>query len=138
LIKEAFELFAKEYQDKGLQVIAINSNDVENYPQDRPEKMIEDAKKYNYSFPYLFDESQEIATQYKAACTPDFFLFDNQHKLYYRGQFDSARPNSGTPITGTDMRNAVDNLLNNKSAPEDQIPSVGCGIKWKAGNQPSY
>ncbi len=138
LLKEAFEQFAKDYQTQGLQVIAINSNDVDNYPADSPEKMIEDVKDYGYSFPYLFDETQEIATKYKAACTPDFFLFDAQHKLYYRGQFDSARPNSGIDVTGNDMRIAVDSLIAGNDAPEDQIPSVGCGIKWKMGNQPEY
>ncbi len=114
------------------------ANDVDNYPTDSPEKMIEDVKDYGYSFPYLFDETQEIATKYKAACTPDFFLFDAQHKLYYRGQFDSARPNSGIDVTGNDMRIAVDSLIAGNDAPEDQIPSVGCGIKWKMGNQPEY
>lgn len=138
LLKEAFEQFAKDYRAAGLQVIAINSNDVSNYPADSPEKMIEDAKNYGYSFPYLFDETQEVAAKYKAACTPDFFLFDAQHKLYYRGQFDSARPGSGVDVTGKDMRKATDNLLAGKEILEDQIPSVGCGIKWKHGNQPEY
>jgi len=138
LLKEAFERFANDYQKQGIKVIAINSNDVENYPQDSPEKMIEDVKEFNYSFPYLFDETQQTAQQYKAACTPDFFLFDNEHKLYYRGQFDSARPNSNIPVTGSDMKSAVDNLLNDLPSPIDQIPSVGCGIKWKQGNQPDY
>lgn len=138
LVKEAFELFTKEYQTKGLQVIAINANDVESYPDDSPEKMIEDAQYYNYSFPYLFDESQSTAANYKAACTPDFFLFDADHSLYYRGQFDNARPNSGISVTGIDMRNAVDNLLAGNKSPDKQIPSVGCGIKWKQGNSPDY
>lgn len=138
LLKEAIEQFAKDYQAQGLQVIAINANDIENYPADSPAMMTEDAKNYGYSFPYLFDETQEIAAKYKAACTPDFFLFDSLHKLYYRGQFDSARPNSGVEVTGTDMRNAADKLLVAKDAPIEQIPSVGCGIKWKQGNQPEY
>lgn len=138
LLKEAFEQFAKDYQAQGLQVIAINANDTENYPADSPKKMTEDAKNYDYSFPYLFDETQAIAANYKAACTPDFFLFDAQHKLYYRGQFDSARPNSGVEVTGIDMRNAADKLLAAKDAPFEQTPSVGCGIKWKKGNQPEY
>jgi len=138
LLKEAFEQFAKDYQTQGLQVIAINANDVENYPADSPAKMAEDVKKIGYSFPYLFDETQDIAARYKAACTPDFFLFDAQHKLYYRGQFDSARPNLGVNVTGIDMRNAADNLLAGKDAPNQQIPSVGCSIKWKQGNQPDY
>lgn len=138
LLKDAFEQFAKDYRSKGLQVIAINANDVDNYPDDSPDKMIEDVNNYGYSFPYLFDESQTVAAKYKAACTPDFFLFDSQHKLYYRGQFDSARPNSGIDVTGIDMRNVADKLLAAVEAPIEQIPSVGCGIKWKQGNQPEY
>ncbi len=138
LLKEAFEQFAKDYQAKGLQVIAINSNDIENYPADSPEKMIEDAKNYGYSFPYLFDETQEVAAKYKAACTPDFFLFDRQHTLYYRGQFDNARPNSGIMVTGNDMRNAANSLLVGEGIPTEQVPSVGCNIKWKQGCQPEY
>ena len=138
LIKEAFQKFTQEYQAKGLQVIAINANDIENYPADSPDKMIEDVKNYGYSFPYLFDETQSIAAAYKAACTPDFFLFDTNHTLYYRGQFDDARPNSGIEVTGSDMRNAVDQLLAEKSAPDTQTPSIGCGIKWKENNAPDY
>ena len=138
LLKNEFEQFAKEYQAKGLQVIAINSNDIENYPADSPEKMIEDVNNFGYSFPYLFDETQTVAASYKAACTPDFFMFDKDHKLYYRGQFDSARPNSGIEVTGIDMRNAADSLLKGRIAPEKQIASVGCGIKWKEGNSPEY
>lgn len=138
LLKEAFEQFNKDYQDQNIQVIAINSNDVKNYPADSPEKMIDDVKNFGYSFPYLFDETQEVAAKYQAACTPDFFLFDAQHTLYYRGQFDNARPNSTIEVTGSDMRNAVDSLLAGKDTPDEQIPSVGCGIKWKQGNQPDY
>ncbi len=138
LLKEALQQFADEYQSQGLELIAINANDVEKYPDDSPEKMIVDIKKYSYSFPYLFDENQSVAKAYKAACTPDFFLFDAQHKLYYRGQFDSARPNSDIKVTGIDMRNAADSLLNKDDAPETQIPSVGCSIKWKQGNAPDY
>ena len=109
-----------------------------NYPEDSPEKMIEDARQYHYSFPYLYDESQSVAQQYQAACTPDFFMFDADHKLYYRGQFDDARPNTDIPVTGRDMRNAADALLGGKPAPENQKPSLGCNIKWKAGNEPQY
>jgi len=138
LLKEALQNFANEYQTKGLKVIAINANDIEKYPADSPENMIKDVHKYNYSFPYLFDEEQKVATAYKAACTPDFFLFDAQHKLYYRGQFDSARPNSDTEVTGIDMKNAVNNLLSGNEAPEKQTPSMGCSIKWKPGNVPEY
>ncbi len=138
LIKEAFATFAKDYQEKGLKVVAINANDVENYPDDSPEKMVEDTNKYAYSFPYLFDETQEVASQYQAACTPDFFMFDADHKLYYRGQFDDARPNTDTAVTGADMKAAADKLLNGEGAPESQKASLGCNIKWKAGNEPSY
>ena len=138
LIKEEFAKFAKEYQEKGLNVVAINANDIENYPDDSPEKMIEDVKSYGYSFPYLFDESQQVASQYQAACTPDFFMFDADHKLYYRGQFDDARPNTDIAVTGADMRAAANSLLSGNAAPELQKASLGCNIKWKAGNEPSY
>ncbi|MEE9326781.1 MAG: thioredoxin family protein [Cocleimonas sp.] len=138
LIKEAFTQFAKDYQAKGLNVVAINANDVENYPDDSPEKMVDDANTYGYAFPYLFDESQQVAQHYQAACTPDFFMFDADHKLYYRGQFDNARPNSDTPVTGEDMISAASNLLAGEPAPETQLASLGCNIKWKAGNEPDY
>ena len=138
LIKEAFAKFAKDYQAKGLKVIAINANDVANYPDDSPEKMAEDVKEFNYDFPYLFDETLEIAHQYQAACTPDFFMFDAEHKLYYRGQFDDARPNTDTPVTGADMISAADALLAGNPSPELQKASLGCNIKWKEGNEPDY
>ncbi len=137
-LKEALVEFAKEYQEKGLAIIAINANDVANYPDDSPEKMVEDVNKYGYPFPYLYDETQDIAKAYQAACTPDFFLFDAEHKLYYRGQFDDTRPNTEAPATGEDMRAAADALLAGKPAPEEQKPSLGCNIKWKAGNEPDY
>ena len=138
LLKEALQQFAEEYQDKGIALIAINANDIQKYPSDSPEKMVEDVKNYRYSFPYLFDETQTVATAYRAACTPDFFLFDAHHTLYYRGQFDGARPNSKIEVTGIDMRNAADRLLLGKKAPEQQTPSMGCSIKWKKGNAPDY
>ncbi len=138
LLKEALQDFASEYKLKGIQVIAINANDIEKYPADCPDKMIDDVNQYGYSFPYLFDESQKIAIEYRAACTPDFFLFDAEHTLYYRGQFDNARPNSGIIPTGSDMRNAADKLLAGSLAPTQQIPSMGCSIKWKQGNAPDY
>ena len=136
LIKEVFAKLATEFQEQGVQVIAINSNDVENYPDDSPEKMIIDSDTYNYSFPYLYDENQDVAQKYQAACTPDLYLFDADHKLYYRGQFDDARPNSDIPVTGNDLKNAVENLLAGKPSPENQKPSLGCNIKWKQGNEP--
>lgn len=137
-LKEALVEFANEYQEKGLQLIAINANDIESYPDDSPEKMVEDVEKYRYNFPYLFDESQETAKAYQAACTPDFFMFDQEHKLYYRGQFDDTRPNSDAAATGKDMRMAADSLLAGKPAPTEQKSSLGCNIKWKAGNEPEY
>lgn len=136
LIKEVFARLAKDFQEKGIGVIAINSNDVENYSDDSPEKMIEDAVANGYSFPYLFDKTQVVAQQYKAACTPDIFLFDANHELYYRGQFDDARPNTDIPVTGIDLEKAVDSLVAGKPVPENQKPSLGCNIKWKAGNEP--
>ena len=138
LIKEAFTKFAKDYQAKGLNVVAINANDVANYPDDSPEKMAEDVKEFGYTFPYLFDETQEVAHQYQAACTPDFFMFDADHKLYYRGQFDDSRPNTDIPVTGADMISAADALLAGKPTPEQQKASLGCNIKWKEGNAPEY
>ena len=138
LIKEAFAKFAKDYQVKGLKVVAINANDVENYPDDSPEKMAEDSKNFGYSFPYLFDDTQKVALQYQAACTPDFFMFDANHKLFYRGQFDNARPNTDIEVTGEDMISAADALLAGEEKPENQRASLGCNIKWKAGNEPQY
>jgi len=137
-LREGFATFAREYQARGLQVIAINANDVANYPADSPEKMREDVQRYHYSFPYLFDESQAVAQAYQAACTPDFFLFDAQHRLYYRGQFDDARPRNDEPVTGQDMRQAANALLAGDAAPIEQKASLGCNIKWKAGNEPAY
>ena len=129
----------REYQSKGLAAVAINANDVANYPDDSPEKMAELAIEMNYCFPYLFDEDQSVAKAYRAACTPDFFLFDKELKLAYRGQFDSSRPNNGQAVTGEDMRAAIDAVLAGQSIPEDQqLPSMGCNIKWKEGNSPDY
>jgi len=138
LIKKEFAQFAKDYQAKGLEVIAINANDVVNYPDDSPEKMAEDVKTFAYSFPYLYDETQQTALAYQAACTPDFFMFDAEHKLYYRGQFDDARPKQEALVTGKDMIEAAEALLAGKLAPENQKASLGCNIKWKEGNEPVY
>jgi len=127
------------YRQQGLKAVAINSNDVDNYPDDSPDKMISEVEKMAYQFPYLFDESQEIAKAYKAACTPDFFLFDSNLELVYRGQFDSSRPKSDVAVTGDDMRAAFDAVLAGKNVPEsEQKPSMGCNIKWKESNAPSY
>jgi len=130
--------FAKEYQAKGLGIVGISSNDVGAYPQDGPDKMKDEAKSAGYTFPYLFDETQEVAKAYSAACTPDFFLFDQSQKLAYRGQFDDSRPQSGIPITGKDLRAACDAVLAGKKVPEPQKPSIGCNIKWRADNAPGY
>lgn len=137
-IQTEFARMAAEYQVKGIAVVAINANDVANYPDDSPEKMRQQVKDVPYTFPYLFDESQQVAKAYQAACTPDFFLFDAKHQLYYRGQFDDARPRNDAPVTGKDMRAALDSLLAGLSTPENQVASLGCNIKWKAGNEPGY
>ena len=130
--------FANEYMAKGLAVVGINSNDVANYPADSPEQMVREAEERGYQFPYLYDETQEVAKAYRAACTPDFFLFDRDRRLVYRGQFDDSRPDSGIPITGKDLRAAVDAVLAGKEPSANQRPSIGCNIKWIAGNEPDY
>jgi peroxiredoxin len=129
---------AKEYQDRGVAVAGINSNDVANFPEDSPEKMAQEVKLRGYTFPYLYDESQEVAKAYRAACTPDFYVFDKQQRLVYRGQMDSSRPESGEPVTGADLRAALDAVLAGQPVLEDQKASLGCNIKWKAGNEPDY
>lgn len=131
-IRSRFAAFAKEYQARGVAVVAISSNDVENFPEDSPEKMAEEIVQAGYTFPYLYDESQEVAKAYHAACTPDFFLFDRDHRLVYRGQFDDSRPKNGLPVTGSDLSAALDAVLAGRPVPGDQKPSVGCSIKWKS------
>lgn len=138
LIKDELAKFADDYLSKGLSVVAINSNDAATYPSDSPDKMIEFAEESGFSFPYLFDETQSVAKAYQAACTPDFFLFNSDGELFYRGQFDGARPGNEQVNDGSDMRAATDALLAKNTAPENQIASLGCGIKWKPGNTPSY
>jgi peroxiredoxin len=138
LIKKELARYAYDYQEQGVNVVAIGSNDVQNYPDDSPEKMKEDAQNFDYKFPYLYDETQEVAKSYKAACTPDLFLFDEDLKLYYRGQFDSSRPGNDITPTGKDLREATVLLLNGEKAPSKQTPSIGCNIKWKKGNEPEY
>jgi len=137
-IQYNFAQLAKEYQAKDIKVLAINSNDTEHYPDDRPERMEEVAKAVGYTFPYLYDETQNVAKRFKAACTPDFFLFDSNLKLVYRGQMDDSRPSNGRPNDGTDLRAALDRLLVGAPPLQDQKPSVGCNIKWKLGNEPEY
>ena len=137
-LRSELAAFAKEYQAKGLRVVGISSNDISTHPQDSPEKMKEEASSAGYTFPYLYDESQDIAKAFHAACTPDFFLFDTEHKLVYRGQFDKSRPGSGDPVTGEDLRAACDVVLDGGPIVEPQFPSIGCNIKWKSGQEPSY
>lgn len=129
-IRPEFARFAREYQPRGIAVVAINSNDIEEYPEDGPKGMAQEAQEAGYTFPYLFDSTQEVAKAYQAACTPDFFLFDRDRKLFYRGQFDDSRPGKGVP-TGADLRAAADALLAGKEPPAKQLPSIGCNIKWK-------
>jgi peroxiredoxin len=137
-IIDDFVELAKEYQAQGVAVVAINSNDVENYQEDRPEWMARIAKEKGFTFPYLYDASQGVAKIYRAACTPDFFLFDKDRKLVYRGQMDDSRPGNDEPITGADLRAAMDAVLADKPVPAEQKPSMGCNIKWKPGNEPDY
>lgn len=122
---------ANDYRDKDINCIAISSNDAVNYPQDGPEKMKEHAKENNYPFPYLYDETQDVAKAYDAACTPDFFLFDDNLELVYAGQLDNSRPRNGIPVTGNDLRSAINALINGKTINSNQKPSMGCNIKWK-------
>lgn len=130
---------AGEYQEKGVAVIAINSNDVQNYPADSPQRMKIEAADAGYTFPYLWDATQEVAKRYKAACTPDFFVFDHHRLLAYRGQFDDSRPGNQVPVTGSDIRAALDATLDGERIVDDvQKPSIGCNIKWKPGNEPEY
>lgn len=138
-IRHVFTDFVREYQAKGLAVVAISSNDASSHPDDSPQKMAEEADQHGFTYPYLFDESQAVAVDYAAACTPDFFLFDGDKKLVYRGQFDGSRPGKEEiPTTGEDMREAVDRLLAGEPQKELQIPSMGCNIKWKEGGAPDY
>ncbi len=137
-IAEKLAEIAETYQQQGVAFIAINSNDVVNYPDDSPEKMPAMSERFGFTFPYLYDESQEVAKAYRAACTPDFYLFDADHKLCYRGQFDDARPRNEEPVTGADLSDAIKALLANMPPLEVQKPSLGCNVKWKPGNEPDY
>jgi peroxiredoxin len=137
-IRSRFAELAKEYQARGAAIVAINSNDAESYSDDRPEKMAEEIRQVGYTFPYLYDETQEVAKAYRAACTPDFYLFDRTRSLVYRGQFDDSRPGNNRPITGADLRAALDAVLAGRPVPSNQRASVGCNIKWKRGNEPEY
>ena len=128
----------REYQDKGIGIVAISSNNIETHPDDSPEKMAIEVETVGYTFPYLYDETQEVAKAYRAACTPDFYLYDTDLKLAYRGQLDGSRPGNDVPVTGEDMRSALDALVAGYTPAPDQKPSIGCNIKWKPGNEPDY
>lgn len=136
-LRREFAAFAREYAPKGLAVVAINANDEKTYPEDSLTKMGEEAKAQDYIFPYVQDKTQDVAKAYRAACTPDFFLFDAKRKLFYHGQFDESRPSNGKPVTGADLRAAVDRLLKGEAPPPKQAPSIGCNIKWRAGAEPA-
>ncbi len=130
-VQKPLATLVKEYQDKGVAVVGISSNDISSHPDDGPEAMAKVAREIGYTFPYLYDESQEVAKAYKAACTPDFFLYDAKRKLVYRGQMDGSRPGNNIPVTGSDLRRALDAVLAGKPVPGEQRASLGCGIKWK-------
>jgi thiol-disulfide isomerase/thioredoxin len=128
----------KDLAGKGVAIVGINSNDAETHPDDSPEAMKAEAAQFGYTFPYLVDEDQTVAKTYRAACTPDFFLFDRDRRLAYRGQFDSSRPKNDLPVTGADLVAAAEAVVEGRPAPDDQRPSIGCNIKWKPGNEPDY
>ncbi len=137
-IRAGLAQLARDYQARGLAMAGISSNDVANYPQDSPAKMAEEARSAGYVFPYLYDETQQVAKAYRAACTPDIYLFDKDQRLVYRGQFDDSRPGNNIPVTGKDLRAAIDAVLAGKPVSTNQKPSIGCNIKWKPGNEPEY
>lgn len=137
-IRTGLAQLARDYSPRGVAIVGINSNDVANYPEDSPAKMKEEVKSAGYTFPYLYDESQAVAQAYRAACTPDIYLFDKNRELVYRGQFDDSRPGNGVPVTGKDLRAALDAVLAGKPVSPNQKTSIGCNIKWKSGNEPDY
>ena len=137
-VRNEFARLARDAQQRGISVIAINSNDATAFPDDSPEGMRQEASEVGYTFQYLVDDTQEVAKSFRAACTPDFFLFDNQRRLVYRGQFDDSRPRTQVPVTGKDLMAAIDALLAGKPVSPDQRPSMGCNIKWLKGGEPDY
>jgi peroxiredoxin len=137
-VADGLSKLASEYHRKGVAVVGISSNDVSSHPDDAPDKMREEAKRRRYCFAYLYDESQEVAKAFQAACTPDFYVFDKDRRLVYRGQMDSSRPGNNVPVTGEDLRAALDAVLAGRSVLANQKPSIGCNIKWKPGNEPEY
>jgi peroxiredoxin len=137
-VAPAFAKLATEYQERGVGVVAINSNDFEHYPDDSPAKMKEEIAVRGYTFPYLVDETQQVAKAYHASCTPDFYIFDGDLKLVYRGQMDASRPGNNLPVTGADLREVLDAILAGRPITSEQRPSIGCNIKWRPGNEPEY
>jgi len=137
-IRAGLAQFARDYQAKNVGIVGISSNDAAKYPADGPAKMKDEVTSAGYTFPYLYDETQKVAKAYRAACTPDIFLFDRSRRLVYRGQFDASRPGNGIPVTGKDLRSAVDAVLAGKPTSDMQVASMGCNIKWKPGNEPDY
>lgn len=137
-IRSGLAELGRDYLPRQVAVVGINANDVENYPADSPARMAEEVRAAGYCFPYLYDETQEVAKAYRAACTPDIYLFDQHQRLVYRGQFDDSRPGNGLPVTGRDVRAALEAVLAGKAVAANQKPSIGCNIKWKPGNEPDY
>jgi peroxiredoxin len=137
-VADQLAALGRDCMGQGVGLVAISANDVSLHPADSPEQMVREAEDRGYVFPYLYDETQEVAKDYHAACTPDFYLFDAENKLVYRGQLDASRPGNETPVTGRDLRAAIAALLAGQPPVADQIPSLGCNIKWKAGNEPPY
>lgn len=137
-VADHLAMLARDYASRGIGFVAISSNDVAAHPADSPEQMVREAEDRGYLFPYLYDETQDVAKAYHAACTPDFYLFDAERKLAYRGQLDPSRPGNDIPVTGSDLRGAIDSLLAGRPPRDDQKPSIGCNIKWKVGREPPY
>jgi len=137
-VREELARIGRDYGDRNVQLIAINSNDVEAYPADGPDNMKKAAAEWGLTFPYVLDEDQSVAKAYRAACTPDIFLFDREQRLVYRGQLDDSRPSNDEPVDGHDIRAALEAVLNGQPISDEQVPSIGCNIKWKAGNAPDY
>lgn len=137
-VQQELGKIGQDYSDRSLGIIAVSANDVANYPDDSPEKLKQMAEEFGFNFPVCYDETQEVSKLYTAACTPDFFLFDAARKLAYRGQLDDSRPSNGVPVTGSDLRQAINLVLQKQEINFEQKPSIGCNIKWKAGNEPNY
>lgn len=137
-VADQLAILGRDFIPRGVGFVAISSNDVSTHPSDSPEQMVHEAEARGYPFPYLYDDTQEVAKAYRAACTPDFYLFDATGSLVYRGQLDASRPGNGIPVTGSDLRTAIDDLLAGRTPSPDQTPSIGCNIKWKPGNEPEY